>query len=305
MPSFEELKVNKSFLKALTESGITEPTEIQAMAIPVVRSGADVIGVAQTGTGKTLAYLLPLLMKLKCAQGDMPRAIILVPTRELVLQVKDTIDFVTLYSDLRSVALYGGVGISKQVDEIKALKGVDLLISTPGRLKDVYSTGVVNYKMVKTMVFDEADRILDMGFVPQIRALLEIIQTKRQNLLFSATFSEKLKGMAAEFLTFPERVEVSPSATPAVMVDQFLYAVPNLRTKLHFLEHLFDNPEFEKVLVFCRTKENADSVTNYLDRKSVLGEIRTIHSNKGQTSRINAINSFKRGDTRILISTDV
>ena len=305
MPNFEELKINKSFVKSLTEKDIVEATEIQQKAIPIIRGGSDVIGVAQTGTGKTLAYLLPLLSKLRSAEGFAPRAIVLVPTRELALQVKEHADEACGYSDIRSVAFYGGIGITKQTALVEEMKGVDLVISTPGRLWDVYKTGIFNFKLVKTMVFDEADRILDMGFVPQIRKLLEVIPPKRQNLLFSATFSDKLEGMAAEFLTFPERVEVAPSATPASRIEQFVYRVANLRSKLFLLEHLLRDEALNRVMIFCRTKDNADAVANYLERKEVNGTMRVIHSNKGQNSRINAIEAFKQGELSLLVSTDV
>ncbi len=304
MASFEDLKLSKSLLKALREGAIETPTEIQDRAIPRINSGADVIGIAQTGTGKTLAYLLPILTKLRKAEGYNPRALVLVPTRELALQVKDTCDSVTLYSNLRSIALFGGIGITKQLAEIEEAEGADIIIATPGRLWDVYRTGDLPLKSIKTLVFDEADRMLDMGFIPQIRRLLEVIQVKRQNLLFSATFSGKVELMSDEFLAFPERVEVTPSATPASQVEQLLYETPNIRTKLNFLERLFESEELSRVIVFCRTKENAESVFNYIDRKTE-GEVRVIHSNKGQTSRINAINAFKRGEVRVLVSTDV
>lgn len=304
MANFEDLKISKSILKALREAAIDTPTEIQERAIPRIRSGADVIGVAQTGTGKTLAYLLPILTSLRKAEVNGPRALVLVPTRELALQVKDACDSVTLYSNIRSIAIYGGIGITKQLDELKESDGTDIVIATPGRLWDIYRSGALPLKFIKFLVFDEADRMLDMGFVPQIRRLLEVVQVKRQNLLFSATFLGRVEEMSEEFLAFPERVEVTPSATPSVQVKQLLYEVPNLRTKLNFLEILFSDSELGRVIVFCRTKENAESVFNFIDRK-VDGIVRVIHSNKGQTSRINAINAFKRGEVRVLVSTDV
>ncbi|MCW0482500.1 DEAD/DEAH box helicase [Gaoshiqia sediminis] len=303
MTSFEELKVNKSILKALKEIGFEEPTPIQEQAIPVIRSGVDVLGIAQTGTGKTAAYLLPIFMKLVKAEGEDPRVLILVPTRELSIQVGEDIEELTQYSNLRHAAIYGGIGWTKHAELIKP--GIDILVATPGRLLDLYQAGAVSLKKIKTLVIDEADRMLDMGFMPQIRKLLEIIPVKRQNLLFSATFNEKVEEMSHEFLAFPERIEVAPSATPAQLVKQSYFKVPNFRTKLNLIQHLLQDEEtFNRVLIFVRTKEHADSVFKIIKRKTE-GEKRILHSNKGQSSRINAINAFKDGDIRIMISTDV
>jgi len=303
MTSFEDLKVNKSILKALAEIGFEQPTPIQEKAIPLVRSGVDVLGIAQTGTGKTAAYLLPLFMKLVKAEGEDPRALILVPTRELSIQVGEDIEELTTYSNIRHAAVYGGIGWTKHADLIKP--GVDILVATPGRLLDLYQAGAVSFKKIKTLVIDEADRMLDMGFMPQIRKLLEIIPVKRQNLLFSATFNEKVEEMSHEFLDFPERVEIAPSATPAQLVQQSYYKVPNMRTKLNLIQHLLTDEEtYSRVIIFVRTKEHAESVFKIIKRKTE-GEKRILHSNKGQNTRINAINSFKDGDVRILISTDV
>jgi ATP-dependent RNA helicase RhlE len=303
MTSFSELKVNKSILKVLDEVGFERPTPIQEKAIPVIRSGADVVGVAQTGTGKTAAYLLPIFMKLVKAEGVDPRVLILVPTRELSIQVGDDIEELTRYSDIRHAAVYGGIGWTKHAALIEP--GIDILVATPGRLRDLYHAGAVSLKKVKTLVIDEADRMLDMGFMPQIRQLLEIIPVKRQNLLFSATFDEKVEVMTHEFLDFPERVEVSPSATPAQLVKQSYYKVPNFKTKLNLVRHwLQDEEVFNRVLIFVRTKEHAEMVYKVIKRKTE-GEKRILHSNKGQNTRMNAIQAFKDGELRILISTDV
>lgn len=303
MLTFEELKINKSILKALKEVGFEQATPIQEKAIPVIRSGADVVGIAQTGTGKTAAYLLPLFMKLMKAEGEDPRALILVPTRELSIQVGEDIGKLTIYSNLRHAAVYGGIGWTKHAELIQ--QGIDILVATPGRLWDLYKSGVVSLKKIKTLVIDEADRMLDMGFIPQIRQLLEVIPPRRQNLLFSATFNEKVEEMTHEFLAFPERVEVAPSATPALLVQQSYYKLPNYRTKLNLIRHLLeDEVSFSRVLIFVTTKEHAEQVYQVIRRK-VEGEKRILHSNKGQNTRINAINSFKEGEIRILISTDV
>jgi len=303
MKTFQELGVGKSILKALDEIGFETPTPIQEKAIPAIKSGQDVLGIAQTGTGKTAAYLIPLFMKLVKAEGDDPRAIILVPTRELSVQVGEDIEELTTYSNLRHAAVYGGVGWTKHAALVEP--GIDILVATPGRLWDLYKAGVLSFKKVKTLVIDEADRMLDMGFMQQINQLFEVIPPKRQNLLFSATFSGKVEKMSDEFLDFPVRVEVAPSATPAEKVEQYFYNVPNYRSKLNLIQYLLKNEEqFNRVLIFCRTKENAEGVYKVIKRKAE-GEVRILHSNKGQMTRINAINAFKNGEVRVLISTDV
>lgn len=303
MKSFQELGVSKSILKALDEIGFEHPTPIQEKAIPAIKSGKDVLGIAQTGTGKTAAYLMPIFGKLVKAEGDDPRAIILVPTRELSIQVGEDMNELLPYSNLRSAAVFGGVGWTKHAELIAP--GVDVLVATPGRLWDLYKAGALSFKKVRTLVIDEADRMLDMGFMPQIRKFLEVLPVKRQNLLFSATFPEKVEEMSHEFLDFPQRVEVAPSATPAEKVAQYYYPVQNYRTKLNLISHLLQDSEtFKRVIVFCRTKEIAEGVYKVIKRKSE-GEVRVLHSNKGQSSRINAINAFKEGEVRVLISTDV
>ncbi|MGE4587501.1 MAG: DEAD/DEAH box helicase [Mangrovibacterium sp.] len=303
MTTFEALKVNKSVLKALSELGFERATPIQEKAIPVIRSGADVLGIAQTGTGKTAAYLLPLFMKLVKAEGEDPRALILVPTRELSIQVGEDIDRFTAYSNLRHAAVFGGIGRTRHAELI--CPGIDILVATPGRLWDLYRAGVVSLKKIRTLVIDEADRMLDMGFIPQIRKLLEILPVKRQNLLFSATFNQRVEEMTREFLAFPERVEVAPPATPAGLIGQSFYPVPNYRTKLNLISCLLEDEEiFCRVVIFVTTKEHAEQVFRVIRRKAE-GEKRILHSNKGQNSRINAIRAFKEGAVRILISTDV
>lgn len=303
MATFEDLKISKSILKAIEELGFTEPTPIQEKAIPMIRSGADVLGIAQTGTGKTAAYLIPLIMKLVKAEGNDPRAIILCPTRELAIQVGEDLEDLTKFTNLRKVTVYGGIGWTKHADLIKP--GVDILVATPGRLWDLYRAEAVSLKKVKTLVIDEADRMLDMGFMPQIRNFLEVLPVKRQNLLFSATFNEKVEEMSHEFLDFPERVEVAPSATPAELIDQVYYKVPNFQTKLNLINYLLrDEETFSRVIVFVGTKENAEQVFKIIKRRSE-GEKRILHSNKGQSTRLNAINAFKSGVVRILITTDI
>ena len=303
MTTFEGFGIGKSILKALEEIGFTTPTPIQERAIPVIKSGKDVLGIAQTGTGKTAAYIIPLLMKLVKAEGTDPRAIVLVPTRELAIQVGEDIAELSQYTDIRHAAVYGGVGWTKHAALL--VPGIDILVATPGRLWELYRAGAFGMKSIKTLVVDEADRMLDMGFMPQLNKLFEVIPPRRQNLLFSATFSESIEMMSHEFLAFPERVEVAPSATPVDKVKQYFYRVPNFRTKLNFVNHLLNNEEvFKRVIIFCRTKENAEDVFKVISRKTE-GEVRILHSNKAQSSRINAIEAFKAGGVRVLVSTDV
>jgi ATP-dependent RNA helicase RhlE len=301
--SWNDFKLNKQLLDAIADAGFQEPTEIQQKCIPLISGGQQIIGIAQTGTGKTAAYLLPLLMKLRYAQGEDVRAVILVPTKELVVQVASQASALAKYTDLRIVAIYGGVGPKTQIEEIN--KGLDLLIATPGRFLELYQRSELPVKQIKTLVLDEGDRMMDMGFMPQLRKIFEVIPSKRQNLLFSATFPAKVDRLVNEFIEFPVRVEVTPQATVASKVAQELYYVPNFITKINFLEYLLTHhTEFSRVMIFTRTKDAANNVFHFLERRK-LGPVRVIHSNKGQNTRINAMNEFKEGKLRILVSTDV
>lgn len=300
--NFEDLRLNRQILNAIGELGFTKPTEIQRKAIPIALAGHDLLGIAQTGTGKTLAFATPLIMKVKYAQGDHPRALILAPTRELVIQISAHFTALSKYTDLRTVTLYGGLGPKQQLEELS--KGSDILISTPGRFLDLYKKGGIFPRGIKTLILDEADKMMDMGFMPQIRNILEIIPAKRQNMLFSATMHDTVVKLTEEFLEFPERVEVAPQATVAETIDQVLYEVPNFKTKLGLLTHFLQDESFERVIVFVKTKTTADNIAHYLDRKSI-GLVRVIHANKGQNARINAMGEFKEGHVRVLVSTDV
>jgi len=301
--SFENFNLNRQLLNAVADLGFDQPTEIQQKCIPVITGGQEVIGIAQTGTGKTAAYLLPVMMKVKYAQGVEPRAVILAPTKELTVQIAEHARQLAKYTDLRILPIYGGVGVKGQIDAIQ--KGIDIIIATPGQFMEIYLRGELPVKVIKTLVLDEADRMMDMGFMPQLRKIFEVIPRKRQNLLFSATFSDRVERLSAEFLEFPIRVEVTPPATTAKQVRQELYEIPNIKTKINFLEYLLRDQEvFNRVMIFTRTKENADNIFKYLDRKD-LGPVRVIHSNKGQNSRMNAVNEFKDGKLRILVTTDV
>lgn len=301
--TFEELKITRQFLDAIEEAGYRTPTEIQQLAIPRIMAGQDLIGIAQTGTGKTAAYLLPLLQTLKYAQGHEPRCLILVPTKELAVQVEATVRELACKTDLRWVALYGGIGPKAQIEKLQA--GLDLIIATPGRFLELYAKGNIPTRKIKHVVLDECDRMMDMGFWPQLRDIQEKMPQKKQHLLFSATFPEKVERLSENFLLFPTRVEASPPATPASTVEQYIYEVPNFRTRLSLLEHLLrDEEDFSRVMVFVKTKEEATQIAKYIERKEI-GEMRLLHSNKAQNARINAISDFKSGDVRLLISTDV
>ena len=303
MKTFEELKISKSLLRALEEIGFTEPTPVQELAIPAIQSGTNLLGIAQTGTGKTAAYLLPLLSKMAKSEGTEPRAIILVPTRELSIQVGEDTQELTTYTDIRHAAVFGGVGWTRHAAMVSP--GVDILIATPGRLWDLYQANAVSFRKVKYLIIDEADRMLDMGFIPQLRQLFEVIPHKRQNLLFSATFSEKVERMAQEFLDHYERIEIAPSATTVELVNQSVYLTPNYPTKLNLIRYFLEDEEvFNRVIIFVKTKESAEDVFRIIRRKTE-GEKRIMHSNKGQSTRMNAIREFKEGNIRILISTDM
>jgi ATP-dependent RNA helicase RhlE len=302
--TFQDFDLNKQLLTAIEDLGYTEPTEIQAKAIPIIMQGHDVLGIAQTGTGKTAAYLLPILMKTKYAQGTAVRCLIVAPTRELVMQITEAAKELAKYTDLRIVSLYGGLGPKTQKENLKA--GVDIIVATPGRFMDLYLLGDIVTKNLQYLILDEADKMMDMGFMPQIRRILEIIPRKRKNLLFSATFQPRVETLSEEFLEAPIKVEISPSATAAETVTQRLYEVPNYMTKIHLLASLVDTKEELKTIVFCRTKTVADNVFKFLERK-ILGasQVRVIHANKGQNTRINAIAEFKEAKIKVLVATDV
>jgi ATP-dependent RNA helicase RhlE len=301
---FSDFKLNKQLLSAIEELGYSEPTPIQQKAIPAILAGQDVMGIAQTGTGKTAAFVLPILMNVKYAQGQNPRALIVAPTRELAMQIEKNIQELAKYTDIRHLCIYGGLGPKTQIELVE--KGIDILVATPGRLMELYTRGDLVLKEIKTLVLDEADKMMDMGFMPQIRKILEVIPNKRQNLLFSATMPDKVVALSHEFLEFPTVVEVTPQATPAEMVTHGLYHLPNLRTKINFLEMLLaDEERFQRVIVFVRSKQTADNISKYLIRKFVPNTVRVIHANKGQNTRINAMDAFKEGNVRILVATDV
>jgi ATP-dependent RNA helicase RhlE len=301
---FDEFKLNRQILNAVEDAGFTVATPIQEKAIAPVLSGQDIFGIAETGTGKTAAYLLPLLMQLKYAQGMNPRALIVAPTRELAMQIADHVKMFAKYTDLRSVVIYGGLGPKTQIEQIKA--GVDIIIATPGRFLDIYLDGHINTQSLKFLVLDEADKMMDMGFIGSIHRILEIVPRKRQNLLFSATMSDLVQKIAGDFLKNPTIIEAGLQATPAQTITQTLYEVPNFKTKINLLQHLLKNDEeVKRLIIFCKTKTVADSIFAFISRRFGDNAVRVIHANKGQNTRINSINDFKEGNIRVLVATDV
>lgn len=301
---FEDFKLNRQLLNAVADAGFTIATPIQEKAIGPVLSGQDIFGIAETGTGKTAAFVLPILMQLKYAQGDAPRALILAPTRELAMQIEEHVQMFAKYTDLRSVVIYGGIGSKAQSAAIRA--GCDLIISTPGRFLDLYLKGDIPTGYLRYLVLDEADKMMDMGFIGSIHRILEVVPRKRQNLLFSATMSPLVEKIAGDFLKHPTLIEVAPQATTAKTVTQTLYEVPNFKTKINLLQHLLKNEaDFNRLIVFCKTKTVADNIFNFIARRFGVDAVRVIHANKGQNTRINTINKFKEGSVRVLVATDV
>jgi ATP-dependent RNA helicase RhlE len=300
--SFLDFKFNKQIWSALEEMGFDKPTPIQAKSIPLAMAGHDVMGIAQTGTGKTAAYSLPLIMKVKYATGKDPRGIIIVPTRELASQIDEAIRQFAKYTDLRIVALVGGASIKLQREQLE--QGSDIIIATPGRFMELYFESRFELKFVKTLVLDEADKLMDMGFMPQLRKLLEILPVKRQNMLFSATMSEKTIELSNEFLEYPEVVEIAPQATVIDTISQEGYLVPNLMTKINLLDYFLRKSQFEKVLIFTKTKTSANDLYKFIGRK-ITDSVRVIHGNKDQNTRLNAINDFRASEVKIMVATDV
>jgi ATP-dependent RNA helicase RhlE len=303
LSGFAAFGLNPQLLRAVGSLGWKEPTPVQVQAIPPIRAGKDVLGIAQTGTGKSAAFLLPLMTKLHYPQGIHTRAVVLAPTKELVRQLFLHFSELNPEIHLRGLALVGGIGLEKQMSELRA--GNDLVFATPGRFLEIYQTGEWKVKEIRTLVIDEADRMMDMGFMPQIRKILEKIPVKRQNLLFSATFPEKVEHLAAEFLEFPVRIETTPQATPAETITQAVFKTPNFHTKLGLLLHLLHHlPEDEAALVFVKTKSHATEIGRYLGRKLPFS-VSFLHANKGTHTRSNAVDALHRGEIRVLVATDL
>lgn len=300
---FEDLKLKRQFLNAVEELGYTAPTPVQVQAIPKILAGQDLIGVAQTGTGKTGAYVLPLLQKLKGRQDGVPRVAILVPTKELALQVHNAVQSFAVFTDIRSLALVGGVGPKTQIAALEL--GVDVVVATPGRFLELYLRGALVTKKMTALVLDEADRMMDMGFMPQLRDILEVVPHKRQNLLFSATFPARVERLADEFLLWPTRIEVTPEGTPVTTVKQLVVRTPNVQTKINLVLHLLTGIHSEsRALLFVRTKEDAKRVRTALEA-ALPRQVAEIHSNKAQHTRLAAMGQFREGAVRVLVSTDV
>ena len=302
MKPFETLKINKPQLKALNDLGIENPTPIQLKALPAILSGNDVVGLAQTGTGKTFAYLLPLLKQLQFSDQIQPRILILVPTRELVVQVVEAAKSLTTYQNVRINGVFGGVNINNQRQMVS--EGLDILVATPGRLFDLAVSGVLRLSSIQKLVIDEVDEMLFIGFRPQLMNILDILPKKRQNILFSATLPEDVENIIKEFFKNPKKIEIVPVGTPLEKIDQKGFSVPNYNTKVNLLNSLLSKSEYEKVLVFVKNKKIADRLFENL-KGLFVDEVNVIHSNKSQNYRFNSIEDFQKGSDRILIATDI
>jgi ATP-dependent RNA helicase RhlE len=301
--TFEELNLNKPLLNALTDLGYTTPTPIQQTVFSVVMSGKDVCGIAQTGTGKTFAYLLPCLRQFQFSKDRLPQLLIIVPTRELVVQVVEAVKQLTPYMNLAVVGIYGGVNIKPQIAEVE--QGMDVLVATPGRLIDLSIKGLLKTKTIKRLVIDEVDEMLNLGFRTQLTTILDLLPVRRQNLLFSATMTEEVEGLIETYFNNPVRVEAAPVGTPLENISQTAYAVPNFYTKINLLELLLrQNADMTKVLVFVATKNLANQLYEQLEAKFP-EQIGVIHSNKEQNHRFNSVRQFQEGNYRILIATDI
>ncbi len=302
--SFSDFKLNRQLLDAVADMGYSVPTIIQQKAIPAILGGQDVLGISQTGTGKTAAYLLPLLRILNYAKGKDARALIIVPTRELSIQVGKAISDFARYTDLRYAVVFGGQGAKEQIAAIQ--EGIDLLVASPGRYLDLYLEGHINARKIKYLVLDEAERLMDKSFIGQFHRILETMPQKRQNLMFSATMSDLVKKIAGDLLDFPVEINVKPEIKTAETVSQAYYEVPNLKTKLNLLvELLSDNVLFKKVIVFCKTKVIASNTGKFLQRIFGENNVLVIHGNKTQQTRINTMVRFRTENVRILVTTDL
>ncbi|MGO3154581.1 MAG: DEAD/DEAH box helicase [Mesonia sp.] len=303
MSSFEDLKLSKQLGYAIEDLGFTQPTPIQEEAFPVIKSGRDVVGIAQTGTGKTLAYMLPLLQDLKFSKQINPRILVMVPTRELVIQVVDEINKFAKYLNLRTLGIYGGVNMNPQKEIL--LQGCDIVVATPGRLYDLALGRAIQFKSIKKLVIDEVDVMLDLGFRFQLKNIFELLPAKRQNIMFSATMTEDVDALMDDYFVSPQRISIALSGTPLDNISQSVYAVPNFYTKLNLLTQLLENKEnFQKVLIFVPNKKSADRTFDAL-KEAFPDEVCVIHSNKTQNYRIRSIRQFDEGDNRILVTTDV
>ncbi|MBL4905368.1 MAG: DEAD/DEAH box helicase [Flavobacteriaceae bacterium] len=303
MSTFEALNLSKSLSNAIDDLGFENPTPIQEQAFSVVRSGKDVVGIAQTGTGKTFAYMLPILRDLKFSTQEHPRVLVLVPTRELVIQVVEEIEKLATYITLRVEGVYGGTNINTQKRALA--QGTDIIVATPGRLYDLALSKALKLKSIQKLVIDEVDVMLDLGFRFQLLNIFDVLPERRQNVMFSATMTQDVDALINDFFKSPEKISIAISGTPLDNIAQQSYKVPNFYTKVNLLNHLIQDKEtFSKVLVFVSNKKSADRLFESLD-ESFADEICVIHSNKTQNYRIRSINQFDEGMNRILVATDV
>jgi ATP-dependent RNA helicase RhlE len=298
---FTTLGLGPKLTQAITEQGYVEPTPIQSKAIPIILSGKDIIGVAQTGTGKTAAFVLPLLERMSMAPSDrLMRVLVIAPTRELVAQIEENVRAYGRHLHLRYATIFGGVGEGPQIQALK--RGVDLVVATPGRLIDLMQQRHVDFSRLEVLVLDEADRMLDMGFLPPIRKIVAATPKTRQTLLFSATMSKEIEAVTREFLKAPTLVEIGARSTPVEAVTQSVVEV-SMAGKVPALVHLLKDAALESVLVFSRTKHGADRIARKLEDAGI--RTATLHSNRTQGQRLAALKRFKSGDVRVLIATDI
>nr|WP_302829007.1 DEAD/DEAH box helicase [uncultured Bacteroides sp.] len=299
--TFENLKLIEPILRALQEEGYSTPTPIQEKSIPILLRGKDLLGCAQTGTGKTAAFSIPILQKLyKTDNRQGIKALILTPTRELAIQIGESFEAYGKYTGLRHAVIFGGVGQKPQTDELK--RGIQILIATPGRLQDLVNQGFINLKTLDFFVLDEADRMLDMGFIHDIRRILKLLPPRRQTLFFSATMPPEIEKLANSMLTEPEKVEVTPVSSTVDTISQSVYFVEK-KEKKDLLLYLLKNPAIESVLIFTRTKYGADKLARILNKAGIGAE--AIHGNKSQNARQRALTGFKSHTLRVLIATDI
>ncbi len=301
---FISLGLSERLVRGVRAAGYAAPTEIQTQAIPMVISGSDVIGCAQTGTGKTAAFLLPILHRLSdnARQGGRRnvRALIVTPTRELALQVEDAVRQYGQFTQLKSIAIYGGVSMEPQVTALR--RGVDVVIATPGRLLDHTNRRSLDLSGVEIVVLDEADRMLDMGFIHDVRKIIGLLPTDRQTLLFSATMSENIRDLAGSVLRKPKHIQVGERRNPADSVEQHVYPVPH-ELKMELLLHVLRTEQIESVLVFSRTKHGANRIATRLERNGVKAAV--LHSDRSQSQRIRALEAFKKGEVNVMVATDI
>ena len=304
---FEELNLAPAILQAVQEQGYDTPTPVQAQAIPIVLAGHDLLAGAQTGTGKTAAFMLPILHKLSLAEagrnkfgGKAIRALVLTPTRELAAQIQESAKDYGKYLSLQSTVVFGGVGMKPQVDRVK--RGVDVLVATPGRLLDLQGQGLLDLSSIEILVLDEADRMLDMGFIHDVKQILALVPKDKQSLLFSATFSDEIRDLAATLLKNPQSIQVTPSNTTVQRISQVIHPVGRGKKK-EVLVHIINLHNWSQVLVFTRTKFGANNVADYLTKNGI--KSMALHGNKSQTARTQALAEFKSGDIRVLVATDI